>query len=98
MPVRQTHSKMPPHRGIAFMNPHIVGKERSPMKPFLHRKVSVAVALVLLLAAGSTAFAAAQGDPLLIGLNNTTDLLTSIVGSGPTTMFRVINNRASATA
>jgi hypothetical protein len=80
------------------MNHYFVGKDRIPMKPFLHRKVSIVVALVLLLAASSTAFAAVAGDPLKLGLTNTINILTTLTGNVNTTMFRVINNSTTADA
>src|SRR3954453_17076433 len=55
-------------------------KGRYAMKPFLPRKVSLLVVVVLLLAVSTTSFAALQGDPLKLGLSNTINLVTSLSG------------------
>jgi hypothetical protein len=68
------------------------------MKPFVDRKVSIAIAVALLFAVGSTAFAAVKGDPLKLGLINTINVWTTLTGSVPLPMFRVINTNTSASA
>ena len=68
------------------------------MKPFIQRKVSIVVALVLLISVTSTAFAAAQGDPMLLGLTNSINLLTTVTGNVSSTVFRVINSSPAAGA
>src|SRR3954469_18814850 len=68
------------------------------MKPFRHRTASLAAVVVLMLVITSTAFAAAQGDPLKLGVANTINLFTTLSGSVTSTMFRVINDSKTAGA
>jgi hypothetical protein len=60
--------------------------------------MSIVVAFALLFAFSSTAFAAVQGDPLLLGITNRINILTTVTGSVASATFRVINSSTAPDA